>query len=96
MGIDPSTGLLKIDQGGDFGPMEWFGDRTESVFRRVSIDSIKESLGEFILDEGLGLSDNGRKSNIDVANDDMAKSTDERIKEGLDMNNSPRKILKLK
>ena len=96
VGIDPSTGLLKIDQGGDFGPMEWFGDRTESVFRRVSVDSIKESLGEFILDEGLGLSDNGRKSNIDVANDDMAKSTDERIKEGLDMNNSPRKILKLK
>lgn len=96
MGIDPSNGLLRIDQGGDFGPMEWGGDRTESIFRHVSLDSIKESLGEFILDEGVGTGDNERKSNIDVANDDMAKSTDERIKEGLDMNNSPMKILKLK
>ena len=35
VGIDPANGLLRIDQGGDFGPMEWNGDRTESVFKSV-------------------------------------------------------------
>ena len=95
VGIDPSNGLLRIDQGGDFGPMEWGGDRTESIFRHVSLDSIKESLGEFILDEGVGTGDNERKSNIDVANDDIAQSTDERIKEGLYLNDAPKKILKV-
>ena len=45
--------LAKI-QGGDFGPTEWFGERTESVFNSVSLDSIKESIGRYCLDEGMG------------------------------------------
>jgi len=96
VGIDPLSGLLKVDQGGDFGPMEWFGERTESVFKSVSFDSIKESLGEFILDEGVGTRDNEKRSNIDIANEDIANSTDERIKEGLSMNDSPKQSLKIK
>lgn len=95
VGIDPSSGLLRIDQGGDFGPMEWSGDRTESVFKSASFDSIKESLGQYILDEGVGMRDNGRRPNIDVANEDVAKSNDERLVEHLDINNTPRKSLKL-
>lgn len=53
VGIDPNNGLLRVDQGGDFGPMEWFGERTESVFRSGSFDSIKQAIGEFCLDEGV-------------------------------------------
>ena len=95
VGIDPANGLLRIDQGGDFGPMEWNGDRTESVFKSASFDSIKQSLGEFILDEGVGIRDHGRRPNIDVANDDVAKSTDERLVEFLDVDNAPKRSLKL-
>ena len=95
VGIDPANGLLRIDQGGDFGPMEWNGDRTESVFKGPSFDSIKQSLGEFILDEGVGIRDHGRRPNIDVANDDVAKSTDERLVECLDVDNAPKRSLKL-
>ena len=95
VGIDPHSGLLKVDQGGDFGPMEWFGERTESVFKSVSFDSIKESLGQYILDEGVGINDNGRKLNVETANDDIAKSTDVRIIEALEMNDALRKSLKI-
>lgn len=95
VGIDPANGLLRVDQGGDFGPMEWNSDRTESVFKSASFDSIKQSLGEFILDEGVGIRDHGRRPNIDVANDDVAKSTDERLVECLDVNNAPKRSLKL-
>ena len=52
-------------------------------------------MGEFILDEGIGTRDNEKRSNIDVANEAIANSTDERIKEGLSMNDSPRKSLKV-
>ena len=79
VGIDPSSGLLKINAGGDFGPMEWFGERTESVFNSVSIDSIKESIGRFCLDEGIGIFDKNRTSNIEVANNDVVKSKDKTL-----------------
>ena len=79
VGIDPSSGLLKINAGGDFGPMEWFGERTESVFNSVSIDGIKESIGRFCLDEGIGIFDKNRTSNIEVANNDVVKSKDKTL-----------------
>ena len=85
VGIDPSHGLLKINQGGDFGPMEWYGNRTESVFNSVSIESIKESIGRFCLDEGIGIFDKNRTSNIRTANNDVAHSKDSRL---LDIVNS--------
>lgn len=74
--LDPASGLLKINQGGDFGPMEYFGPRTESVFSSVSIDSIKEAIGRFCLDEGIGIFDKNRTSNIETANKDVAASKD--------------------
>lgn len=76
VGIDPTSGLLKISQGGDFGPMEYFGPRTESVFNSVNMDSIKQSLGRYCLDEGIGIYDRNRTSNIETANADVSKSKD--------------------
>ena len=79
VGIDPSSGLLKINAGGDFGPMEWFQERTESVFNSVAIDSIKEAMGRFCLDEGIGIFDKNRTSNLQTANNDVAHSKDARL-----------------
>ena len=96
VGIDPNSGLLRVDQGGDFGPMEWFGERTESVFSSSSFDSIKEAIGRFCLDEGVGVGDNDRKLNIEVANDDVARSQDQllidSLSQGMDM---PQKSMKI-
>ena len=83
VGIDPSHGLLKINQGGDFGPMEWYGNRTESVFNSVSMESIKESISRFCLDEGIGIFDKNRTSNIEVASNDVVKSKDPVLNEAL-------------
>ena len=83
VGLDPSNGLLKINQGGDFGPMEWYGDRTESVFNSISMDSIKESIGRYCLDEGIGIFDKNRTSNIEVASNDVIKSKDSVLSEAL-------------
>ena len=83
VGIDPSHGLLKINHGGDFGPMEWYGNRTESVFNSVSIESIKESIGRFCLDEGIGIFDKNRTSNIEVAINDVVKSKDTALSEAI-------------
>ena len=79
VGIDSSSGLLKINAGGDFGPMEWFQERTESVFNSVAIDSIKEAMGRFCLDEGIGIFDKNRTSNLQTANNDVAHSKDARL-----------------
>jgi len=84
VGLDPSTGLLKINQGGDFGPMEWFNERTDSVFNSVSVDSIKESIGRYCLDEGIGICDANRTSNVETANKDVARSKDVRLTESLE------------
>lgn len=96
VGIDPNSGLLRIDQGGDFGPMEWFGDRTESVFNNVSLDSIKEAIGRFCLDEGVGVGDNDRKLNIVVANADVANSQDQLLIDNLSQGiDAPQKSMKI-
>lgn len=81
VGIDPTSGLLKINAGGDFGPMEWFQERTESVFNSMSIDSIKETMGRYCLDEGIGIFDKDRTSNLQTANNDVARSKDSRLVE---------------
>jgi len=77
--IDPASGLLKINAGGDFGPMEWFQERTESVFNSVSIDSIKEVMERFCLDEGIGILHKNRASSLQTANNDVAHSKDARL-----------------
>lgn len=76
VGIDPHSGLLKIDKGGDFGPMEWDGQRTENVFNSVSLDSIKESIARYCLDDGIGIYDAARTLNKETANNDVAHSKD--------------------
>jgi hypothetical protein len=76
VGIDPSSGLLKLSHGGDFGPMEWFGERTDSVFNSLNMDSMKQALGNYCLDEGRGIYDANRPLNKEVANDDVARSKD--------------------
>lgn len=88
VGIDPSSGLLKINQGGDFGPMEWYGDRTESVFNSISMDSIKESIGRYCLDEGIGIFDKNRTSNVQTANNDVSASKDARLLSALEQPSS--------
>lgn len=75
---------MKINQGGDFGPMEWFGERTDSVFNSVSTDSIKESIGRYCLDEGIGICDANRTLNVETANRDVAHSKDKRLSVVLD------------
>ena len=79
IGIDPTSGLLKLNHGGDFGPMEWFGERTESVFNSVNIDSVRQALSHYCLDEGRGVYDSNRPLNIEVANDDIARSKDTKL-----------------
>ena len=95
VGIDPNNGLLRVDQGGDFGPMEWFGERTESVFRSGSFDSIKQAIGEFCLDEGVGVGGNDRRLNIEVANEDVANSNDQKLIDNLSQGQAPRKSMKI-
>ena len=95
VGIDPNNGLLRVDQGGDFGPMEWFGERTESVFRDTSFDSIKQAIGEFCLDEGVGVGGNDRRLNIEVANEDVANSNDQKLIDNLSQGQVPRKSMKI-
>ena len=84
VGIDPSSGLLKINQGGDFGPMEWFEERTDSVFNSVSLDSIKDSIGRYCLDEGIGICDANRTLNVETANRDVANSKDSKLIAAID------------
>ena len=94
VGLDPSNGLLKINQGGDLGPMEWFGERTDSVFNSVSLDSIKESIGRYCLDEGIGICDANRTLNIETANRDVAGSKDTRLIESIDNNTTRQQSMK--
>ena len=94
VGIDPSNGLLKINQGGDFGPMEWYEDRTESVFNSISLDSIKESIGRYCLDEGIGIFDKNRTSNVQTANKDVSLSNDSKLHEAVSMSNARQHSIK--
>ncbi len=78
-----ASGLLKLNHGGDFGPMEWFGERTDSVFNSVNVDSVKQALGHYCLDEGRGVYDSNRPLNVEVANQDVARSKDTRLQEAV-------------
>ena len=43
------------------------------------MDSIKEAMGRYCLDEGIGIFDKNRTSNIQTANNDVARSKDSRL-----------------
>jgi hypothetical protein len=94
VGIDPQSGLLRINQGGDFGPMEWYGDRTESVFNSVSLDSIKESIGRYCLDEGIGIFDKHRTSNIEIAVHDVVQSKDKVLSDAISCEQRRQSVVK--
>lgn len=76
IGISPLTGLLTIKDGGDLGPHEWGEDRCFSVFYGTSLDSVREALGHWCLDEGVGQGDKSLFQNLDRAFDDMSKCVD--------------------
>ena len=94
VGIDPNCGLLRINQGGDFGPMEWYGDRTESVFNSVSMDSIKESIGRYCLDEGIGIFDRNRTSNLEIAARDVVHSQDKVLNDAISSTQGKGNVIK--
>lgn len=76
VGIDGSSGLLRIYQGSDLGLDEYGIGRTENVFNSLDPDSIKESISRFCLDHGIGIFDKDRTLNLKTANDDIARSSD--------------------
>lgn len=83
--FDEYTGKIKIAEDGDLREGEYLQADwcRERVFdsRRSYLDSdgIKAAIGRFCLDDGVGVNDTERKSNIDVALQDMAMSRDPRI-----------------
>ena len=82
VGIDPMSGVLKIKEGGDFGPMEWGEDRCFSVFSGTSLESVKEALSFWCLDEGVGIGTNSPILNTDRAFNDISSSLDPAIDRG--------------
>ena len=79
IGIDPQSGLLKIEDGGDMGPVEWGEDRCFSVFYSTGMDAFKDALSHFCLDEGVGMESKDYKLNLDRANEDMGKCDDQKL-----------------
>lgn len=75
--LDPKTGLLKLDAGGGIGPLEWYEKRTASVFESGATEDLKEALGRYCLDEGIGIKEKNWPSNIAIANEDVARSKDD-------------------
>lgn len=74
---------IRIEEDGDLRDGEYLAaDRCrERVFffrSHMGPDEIKAAIGRFCLDDGVGVGDK-RKSNIDVAINDIALSTDEKI-----------------
>ena len=55
--------------------------RRARVFNSVFIDSTKEVMGRYCLDEGIGIFDKNRTSNLQTANNDVAHSKDSRMQE---------------
>ena len=76
IGINPGTGLLCIREGGDTGPFEYGEDRCFSVFCGTTLESFKESLSRWCLDEGIGIGDKSLFLNIERANNDICNSRD--------------------
>ena len=89
VGIDPRTGLMKVDAAGDLGPQEHGVARTFSVFTIHEGGSIKEAIAHFCLDEGKGLESKDYRTNISIANEDVATSMDLNLINCLDNGRTP-------
>lgn len=76
IGIDPLNGLLRVALGGDMGPGEWGEDRCFSVFSGTSLESFREAISYWCLDEGVGKESKSPFLNLDRANNDIAMSKD--------------------
>ena len=90
IGIDARTGLLSVREGGDMGPFEHGEDRCFSVFYGTSLQAVKEALGRWCLDEGIGVDGKNVRLNLDRANNDICNSRDP----GLDASESRSKSIK--
>lgn len=88
VGINPATGLLKIDDAGDLGPQEHGVARTFSVFSIHEGGSIKDAIAHFCLDEGKGLESKDYRTNISIANEDVAASMDLNLIDSIDSGRS--------
>jgi hypothetical protein len=64
--------------------MEWFGERTDWVFNSLNMDSMKQALGNYCLDEGRGIYDANRPLNKEVANEDVARSKDTKLQAAIE------------
>lgn len=84
VGIDPRTGLMKVDAAGDLGPQEHGVARTFSVFTIHEGGSIKDAIAHFCLDEGKGLESKDYRTNISIANEDVAASMDPNLIDSFD------------
>ena len=93
IGIDPMSGLIRMNEGGDMGPCEWGEDRCFSVFWGTDLDSFREALGRWCLDEGIGLGDRCVRLNADRINDDIARCTDGALNAAIENSNTNKKSL---
>lgn len=84
IGIDPMSGLLKVTEGGDLGPCEWGEDRCFSVFYGTSLDSFREALSHWCLDEGVGIESSAYRLNADRVYNDITASEDKALNEKIE------------
>ena len=54
-------------------------DGVRFQFSEYSLENILQSIGRYCLDEGIGIFDRNRTSNIETANMDVSSSRDERL-----------------
>jgi hypothetical protein len=76
--------------------MEWDGQRTENVFNSISLDSIKESISRFCLDDGIGIYDAARTLNKETANNDVAHSNDKALLSAISESTNKNRGIKMK
>jgi len=83
--FDEYSARMKVAEDGDLREGEylqadWCRERVfDSRSPFLDVNAVKAAIGRFCLDDGVDLNDASRKSNIDVAADDIATSRDPKI-----------------
>lgn len=88
--IDPRSGLIKVTADGDYSDGEyrqadWCRERVFPNYSTLDTNAIKQCIGRFCLDEGVGIDDLDRVSNVETANRDMSKTRDKVLLDSMDM-----------
>lgn len=65
---------------------------TDSVFNSLNMDSMKQALGSYCLDEGRGIYNANRPLNKEVANDDVARSKDTTLQAAIESQTQTQKV----